>query len=61
MSPSILGLLIGSILALAGMLGGFDTFLVVLLLGAVGFVVGKAIEGDLDVKSMLGGSDRQRS
>ncbi|HEY0814370.1 MAG TPA: hypothetical protein VGE11_13920 [Pseudonocardia sp.] len=53
------GLLAGLILGAAGSIGGFGPFLVTLLVGIVGLLVGMAIDGRLDVASMLGrGQDR---
>ena len=36
-------------LAFAGYFGGFGAFLLVAALGAVGFVVGRFLEGDLEL------------
>jgi hypothetical protein len=55
MRPSQVGLLFGVALGFAGAFGGFDAFLLVLVLGIIGLVVGKVVEGDLDVGSLLGG------
>jgi hypothetical protein len=53
------GLFAGMILGAAGAFGGFDAFLVVLVLGALGLVVGRVLDGQLDINAMLGrGRDR---
>ncbi|MFT2019575.1 hypothetical protein ACMA1D_27575 [Streptomyces sp. 796.1] len=48
MSNAIVGLAVGMALGFAGYFGGFTAFLLVAALGAVGFVVGRLAEGDLD-------------
>jgi nitrate/nitrite transporter NarK len=53
--PSLVGLLVGLVLGLAGAFGGFGAFLLVAVLGIVGFVVGKVVEGQIDLSSYLGG------
>jgi len=49
MSPSTLGLIVGLVLGYAAIFGGFGDMLIVALIGAIGFVAGKALEGDLDL------------
>lgn len=46
MSTAALGLLAGMALGFAGYFGGFWAFLLVLVLGAVGLVVGRLLEGE---------------
>ncbi len=59
MNATQTGLLAGLILGAAGYIGGFGAFLVALLLGAVGFVIGRVLDGDLDISAVLGqGRDR---
>jgi hypothetical protein len=48
----IIGLFVGLFLGLAGVLEGFGAMLIVALCGIVGFVVVKAIEGDLDLSAL---------
>ncbi|MFF9164380.1 hypothetical protein ACF081_29570 [Streptomyces longwoodensis] len=48
MSMAVVGLIAGMVLGFAGYFGGFGAFLLVAALGAVGFVVGRFLEGDLD-------------
>jgi len=58
MSPSVIGLFTGLLLGLAWVVGGFDAFLGTALLGAVGFIVGKVIAGQLDLTTYLVGGGR---
>ncbi|MGW2559605.1 hypothetical protein ACWCXB_10250 [Streptomyces sp. NPDC001514] len=48
MSMAVAGLLAGMALGFAGYFGGFGAFLLVAALGAVGFVVGRILDGDLE-------------
>ncbi|WP_151479775.1 hypothetical protein [Streptomyces albicerus] len=48
MSMAVIGMIAGMALGFAGYFGGFGAFLLVAALGAVGFVVGRFLEGDLD-------------
>ncbi|MER8089051.1 hypothetical protein ACFVZR_29940 [Streptomyces sp. NPDC058316] len=48
MSKAVVGLLAGMALGFAGYFGGFWAFLLVLVLGAVGLVAGRLMEGDLE-------------
>lgn len=60
MSPSVLGLLVGIALGFAAAFGGFGAFFVVAVLAVIGFVVGKVLEGDIDVSQYIGrGGSRQ--
>ncbi|OLT13264.1 hypothetical protein BJF78_22250 [Pseudonocardia sp. CNS-139] len=59
MTATQTGLLTGLILGVAGAFGGFGAFLIVLVLGAVGLVVGRVLDGRLDINAVLGrGRDR---
>lgn len=59
MPPTIVGLFTGLLLGLAWVIAGFDAFLGVAALGAVGFIVGKAVSGQLDLTQYIsGGSSR---
>lgn len=59
MNATHTGLLAGLILGAAGFIGGFGAFLVALLVGAVGLIVGRVLDGDLDLGAVLGrGRDR---
>jgi hypothetical protein len=52
-----LGLLTGLVLGLAVAFGGFGAFAAVAVLGAIGFLVGRYLDGKLDL-SQLTGRDR---
>lgn len=53
------GLLAGLILGTAGFIGGFGAFLVALLVGVIGLLAGRALDGELDLSGVLGrGRDR---
>jgi len=58
MSMAVVGLIAGMALGFAGYFGGFGAFLLVAALGAVGFVVGRFLEGDLEVGDFLRGRQR---
>ncbi|MCO7218346.1 hypothetical protein [Klenkia sp. PcliD-1-E] len=60
MRTSTLGLIVGLVLGLAGAFGGFGAFVLVAVLGAIGFAVGSVLDGQLDVTSYLPGADRTR-
>ncbi|MCC5479392.1 hypothetical protein ACFV2N_01360 [Streptomyces sp. NPDC059680] len=53
MSMAVVGMIAGMALGFAGYFGGFGAFLLVAALGAVGFVVGRFAEGDLDAGEFL--------
>jgi len=58
MTASRTGLLAGLILGLAAM-SNFVTFVVVLVAGVIGFIVGRILDGDLTLSDLLGrGRDR---
>ena len=59
MNATQTGLLAGLVLGLAGAVGGFDAFLIVLMLGALGLLVGRVLDGRLDLNALFGrGRDR---
>ncbi len=60
MSPTVIGLFVGLLLGIALALGGFLEFLVVAFIGIIGSVVGKVLDGQLDVSQYLGRSESQR-
>ncbi|WP_371502916.1 hypothetical protein OG871_37300 [Kitasatospora sp. NBC_00374] len=53
MSTAAVGLLAGMALGFAGYFGGFWAFLLVLVLGVLGLVIGRLLEGDLSVDDLL--------
>ncbi|MFF4830930.1 hypothetical protein [Streptomyces sp. NPDC001315] len=48
MSMAVVGMIAGMALGFAGYFGGFGAFVLVAALGAIGFVVGRFLEGDLE-------------
>jgi len=58
-NATIIGLLVGLALGFAGAFGGFTAFIIVLFLGIIGLVVGRLLDGQLDL-SGLTGRDRVR-
>ncbi|MEV6116745.1 hypothetical protein AB0L59_30795 [Streptomyces sp. NPDC052109] len=64
MSMAVVGMIAGMALGFAGYFGGFAAFLLVAALGAIGFVVGRLAEGDLDTGDFFrirdGRRDRRR-
>jgi ammonia channel protein AmtB len=59
MNATQTGLLAGLILGTAGAVGGFGAFLIALLVGVFGLVVGRVLDGELDINAVLGrGRDR---
>lgn len=55
MGKSSTGLLAGLLLALAIIVGGWTGFLVAVVLGLVGLVVGAQLSGDVDVPTLFRG------
>ena len=52
MSRSTLGLIVGLALGFAAIFGGFGEMLVVALIAGLGYLVGKALDGDLDLEQL---------
>jgi len=61
MRASVIGLFTGLILGLAYVLSSFGQMLVVALFGAIGLIVAKVLESDLDVASWLASQSSKRS
>jgi hypothetical protein len=59
MSMAVVGMIAGMALGFAGYFGGFGAFLLVAALGAVGFVVGRFLEGDMDLADFFRTRDRR--
>ncbi|QFU88253.1 hypothetical protein [Amycolatopsis sp. YIM 10] len=57
MNATRIGLLTGLALGLAAAFGGFHAFLIVLVLGGLGLLTGRFLDGRLDL-SQLTGRDR---
>ncbi|WP_030184832.1 hypothetical protein [Streptomyces violaceorubidus] len=61
MSMAVVGMIAGMALGFAGYFGGFGAFLLVAALGAVGLVVGRLLEGDMELGDFFRSrSDRRR-
>lgn len=52
MNRSALGLVAGLLMAIAIIVGGFYGFLVALVLGVIGYIVGAHLDGDLDLSQV---------
>lgn len=60
MNMALVGMIAGMALAFAGYFGGFGAFLLVAALGAVGFVVGRFFDGDLEPGDFFRARDRNK-
>ncbi len=59
MQPTVVGLFVGPILGLALVLEGFGEMLIVAFCGALGLLVMKVVEGEIDLTEYLGGRNRR--
>ena len=55
MTRSALGLIAGLLMAIAIAIDGFSGFLIALVLGVIGFLVGAHLEGELDLSALVRG------
>jgi hypothetical protein len=55
----ILGLAFGIALGFAGAFGGVSAFVIVLVLGLVGYFAGRALVGELDLSRLFGIRERR--
>jgi hypothetical protein len=60
MTVAVIGMAVGMALAFAGYFGGFGALVLVAGLGAIGFVVGMFINGDLELGEFFRPRDRDR-
>ncbi|MCX4961992.1 MULTISPECIES: hypothetical protein [Streptomyces] len=60
MSMAIAGMFAGMALAFAGYFGGFGAFLLVAALGAIGFIAGRFLDGDLEPGDLFRRRDDRR-
>jgi len=58
MTNSTLGLLAGLLLGIAAAVGGFGAFLLALVLGVLGYIIGGALDGKIEVGALLRGKGR---
>lgn len=56
MSTSQFATSVGLVLGIVATFGSFGTFVIVLLFAVVGLVVGRVLEGKLDLKALVGQS-----
>lgn len=54
MSTTKLALCVGLVLGVVAAFGGFGAFVLVLFFGALGLLVGRFLDGDLDVSALTG-------
>ena len=57
MQPSVIGLFVGLILGLMLELDGFGAMVVTAVIGVAGYVVGKVLQGEIDLGELI---DRTR-
>ncbi|MET9735243.1 hypothetical protein ABZZ79_32830 [Streptomyces sp. NPDC006458] len=60
MSMALVGMIVGMTLGFAGYFGGFGAFLLVAALGAVGFGLGRFLEGDFELGDFFRPRDERR-
>jgi uncharacterized membrane protein len=58
MTTSTIGLIAGLLIAIAFAAGGFTGFLVALILGAAGYLIGAQRDGEIDLAAALRGRGR---
>lgn len=60
MNATQTGLISGLILGTAAAIGGFSGFLIALLIGVVGLVIGRILDGELEIGDLLGRAKDRR-
>lgn len=58
MTTSTIGLIAGLLLAIAAAAGGFTGFLIALVLGGAGYLIGGHVDGEVDLGALVGRRDR---
>lgn len=58
MTTSTIGLVAGLLLGIAAAAGGFPGFLIALVLGVIGYLVGGQLDGELNLADLLRGRGR---
>lgn len=58
MTTATIGLFVGLLLAIAAAAGGFTGFLIAIVLGGLGLLVGRYLDGDLDLSTLTRGRGR---
>lgn len=54
MKSSVVGLMAGILLGIAAAIGGFWAFLLALVLGVIGYLLGAQRDGDVDLSALMG-------
>ncbi len=60
MTITVIGLFAGLLVGLGIAIGGFNGFLLLVVFGAIGLVIGKVLDGDIDVSSVLNNATSRR-
>jgi hypothetical protein len=60
MQPTVVGLFTGLLLGIALIIGDFSDMLVVAFFGAIGYLVMKVFEGEIDVGEIIDRNRRER-
>lgn len=60
MTRSTTALFVGLILGLTAAFGSFGSFMIVLVFGAIGLVIGLVLEGKLNVSGLIGRATEKR-
>jgi hypothetical protein len=58
-SATLVGLMVGIALGFGAVIDGFVGFIVMLVLAAAGLIVGRVVDGELDLTDYLGGRRRR--
>ena len=59
MTPSTLGLMVGALLGIVTVIDGFTGFAVTALFAIIGLVVGKVVQGDIDVSGYVSSAEQK--
>lgn len=60
MTTTHIGLLVGLVLGITAAFGGFTAFVIVLLFAAIGLIIGRVLDGKLDLQALFGRSSDRR-
>lgn len=60
MTITVIGLFTGLLVGLGIAIDGFNGFLLLVVFGAIGLVIGKVLDGDIDVSSVLNNATSRR-
>lgn len=58
MTTSTIGLLAGLLLGIAAAVGGFSGFLIAVVLGFIGYLIGGQVDGEFDLGKLFRGRGR---